>query len=55
MFFGMKQTPKHPTFEEWLNENGYFYIKTDKNKPCFKSTLTKKLKQRYNLEKSLKS
>ena len=39
-----------PTFEEWLNENGYYYIKTKDNRPCFKSKLTIKLKDKYLME-----
>ena len=38
------------TFQQWLDINGFYYIKNNKNKPCFNSKLTKKLKLEYNKE-----
>ena len=38
---------KPTDFENWLSKNGYFYIKTRDNRPCFKSKLTRKLKERF--------
>jgi hypothetical protein len=37
-------------FEAWLDANGYFYIKTKNNTPCFKSKLTQKLKEKFQEE-----
>lgn len=53
LFFRLKSKRKTPTFEQWLDINGYYYIKTKKNKPCFKSNLTRKLKKKYTDELSL--
>ena len=47
LFFRSKSKRKTPTFEQWLDINGYYYVKTKKNKPCFKSNLTRKLKKKY--------
>jgi len=47
--FGNKKT-KTCDFEKWLSENGYYYMKTKDNRPCFKSKLTRKLKQNYQTE-----
>lgn len=47
--FGNKKT-KTSDFEKWLSENGYYYMKTKDNRPCFKSKLTQKLKQKYQAE-----
>lgn len=47
--FGQKS--KHTEFEEWLSENGYFYVKTKDNRPCFKSKLTQHLQKKFNNEK----
>lgn len=47
--FGNKKT-KTGDFENWLSENGYYYMKTKDNRPCFKSKLTQKLKQKYQSE-----
>lgn len=38
---------KPTDFENWLSKNGYFYIKTIDNRPCFKSKLTCKLKEKF--------
>lgn len=48
--FGNKKT-KTCDFEKWLSENGYYYMKTKDNRPCFKSKLTRKLKQKYQTER----
>ena len=50
--FGVNK-PKITDFEKWLSENGYFYIKTKDNRPCFKSKLTRKLQQKYQAENEL--
>uniref|UniRef100_A0AB39JFG7 Uncharacterized protein n=1 Tax=Florenciella sp. virus SA2 TaxID=3240092 RepID=A0AB39JFG7_9VIRU len=34
-------------FQQWLDQNGYYYIKDKNNKPSFKSKLTIKLKKHY--------
>lgn len=47
--FGNQKT-KTSDFEKWLSENGYYYMKTKDNRPCFKSKLTQKLKQKYHSE-----
>lgn len=39
-------------FEQWLDSNGYYCIRTKNNTPCYKSQLTKKLKTKYNEERS---
>mgnify|MGYP006089326351 CR=1 FL=1 len=51
--FRLNKREKPKTFEEWLDYHGYFYIRTRKNKPCFKSNLTKKLKKKYKIERNL--
>ena len=52
----MENSAKSPTkngkykvneFEDWLSANGYFYIKTKDNHPCFKSKLTRDLKKQF--------
>ena len=45
MVFVKKSKPTD--FENWLSKNGYFYIKTRDNRPCFKSKLTRKLKEKF--------
>ena len=50
VLFCLNKYKKSPTFEEWLEINGYFYIRTRKNKPCFKPNLTQKLKKKYKTE-----
>lgn len=50
LFFRFKDKRKTPTFEEWLDTNGYYYIRTKEDKPCFKSVLTRKLKKKYSDE-----
>ena len=40
-------------FEDWLSTNGYFYIKTKDNRPCFKSKLTCDLKKQFLKENPL--
>ena len=47
--FGNNKT-KNNDFEKWLSENGFYYMKTKDNRPCFKSKLTQKLKQNYQTE-----
>ena len=47
--FGKKKT-KISDFEKWLITNGYFYMKTTDNHPCFKSKLTRQLKLKYQAE-----
>lgn len=47
--FGNKKT-KPSDFENWLNANGYFYMKTKDNRPCFESKLTRQLKVKYQAE-----
>ena len=47
--FGKNKT-KPSNFEKWLSENGYYYMKTKDSRPCFKSKLTRKLKQKYQTE-----
>ena len=55
----MENSPRSPTkngnykgneFEDWLSANGYFYIKTKDNRPCFKSKLTRDLKKQFQKE-----
>ena len=43
---------KNSDFEKWLSSNGYFYIKTKDNRPCFKSKLTQNLFKLFQNEKS---
>lgn len=38
---------KDDEFAEWLSTNGYFYIRTKDNRPCFKSKLTRDLKKQF--------
>ena len=35
------------SFQKWLDQNGYYYIKDKNNKPSFKSKLTKDLHKYY--------
>tara|TARA_Y100000389_G_scaffold132403_1_gene129841 strand:+ start:253 stop:483 length:231 start_codon:yes stop_codon:yes gene_type:complete len=55
----MEKSTKSPTnngnykgneFDDWLSVNGYFYIKTKDNRPCFKSKLTRDLKKQFQKE-----
>lgn len=48
--FGNTKRTKPTDFEIWLTANGYFYMKTKDNRPCFKSKLTRKLNQRFRDE-----
>ena len=49
--FGNITKSKNDGFEEWLSTNGYFYMKTVENRPCFKSKLTQKLNKKFQAEK----
>ncbi len=48
--FRYTQKNKVTDFEKWLSTNGYYYIKTKDNRPCFKSKLTRKLKEKFKKE-----
>ena len=50
--FGTSAKKKGSDFEEWLSENGFFYIKTKDNRPCFKSKLTQYLEKQFKMEKT---
>ena len=52
--FGTSAKKKGSDFEEWLSENGFFYIKTKDNRPCFKSKLTQYLEKQFKMEKTNK-
>lgn len=49
--FGLIAKKRDHGFEKWLTENGYFYMKTTDNRPCFKSKLTQNLKKQFKIEK----
>ena len=39
-------------FELWLDEKGYYYIRNELNKPCFKSKLTNELFKHFEKNQS---
>ncbi len=43
------------SFQQWLDENGFYYIKDKNNKPCFKSKLTRELKKHYLTQRQTKT
>ena len=48
----VKSRSKPPRgFEQWLDTNGYYCLRTKNNTPCYKSPLTKRLKKKYNEER----
>ena len=51
VFGNITKSQKPSEFENWLSENGYFYIKTKDNRPCFKSKLTRNLNQKFKDER----
>uniref|UniRef100_A0A6C0KWQ5 Uncharacterized protein n=1 Tax=viral metagenome TaxID=1070528 RepID=A0A6C0KWQ5_9ZZZZ len=51
VFGNISKSQKPSKFENWLSENGYYYIKTKDNRPCFKSKLTQNLNQKFNDER----
>jgi len=51
--FSNRKKTKPTDFEKWLSTNGYFYMKTKDNRPCFKSKLTCKLNKKFREEMRL--
>lgn len=52
--FSTSTKKKDSEFEKWLFENGFFYMKTKDNRPCFKSKLTQSLEKQFKMEKTNK-